>query len=459
MAWALLLLPPYTSDPTTLINILSGLADDRAWDRQLRSTSILHLVSAFLMHALEQPPLVAERATDLLGVLPVEVLTALPKFDELISVARSKAEAVDDPLVRDELVQCVNDASQAFASGEGLARYTSTARLRVDIADTISSIPPSGAAAAFAFPGLTRLEAYLIGLSCTTAIPVVQRIRLKSARSSEPNLDDRRVGAGFNAWSKFNEWWTSFALGGREVRLLPAGATIGSFQLDLILEPVVGVGSESVLEAADMIAEYARNDQALPEGEPWRQLVEVLTEFGLTMTVVHYWGNRESKALELNRTSMQAVRERIVAGPYVKISSIDVPQANKIEKVFDVAESISRAELIEMDVRDLNYYRRAAKILGLIDRNDALTAGGRQVVRLSREERLRTAVVLFETSTVGEAWISYCQGATLMDVDVNTAKAFLTDRSVVTGDTLNRRAKALKAWHEKLIQYHYLRPL
>lgn len=453
MFWTVLLLPPHSTDTTTLLNVLSGLADNGIWVAQMKSSAVLQLVAEFLVHTLAQSAIVAERAIDLLAVLPNDVLAVLPRLSEVLTIARQRIAIIDDQIIKDELDICVSDAEKARTSSSSV-RQPSTGRLRVDIAEVLSYLP-AGEASTLACIGLRRLEAYLIGISRENGIRLVQRVRFKSARDNDGALDDRRVGAGFNAWSKFNEWWIS-AFSGHDAKLLPASAAVGSFQLDLILESD-GKQAEKILSAADQLAEYASGNLVLPEASRWGQLVEVLTEFGLTMSVAHYWGIRESKTIDFDRTSMRTVKRRVSEGPAKRVESLDVPQANVIDKVFEIAEQISHASTIEMDVRDINYYRRAAKILGLIDeKTDTLTAAGRQIIRLNKEDRLKTAVILFETSTVGEAWISFSNGKTLLDIDVGTAESFLVQRSTLTGDTIKRRAKVLRAWHASLSVYHYL---
>jgi hypothetical protein len=104
----------------------------------------------------------------------------------------------------------------------------------------------------------------------------------------------------------------------------------------------------------------------------------------------------------------------------------------------------------------VGYYRRAAKILGLIDEDSDVTPAGRLIARLSPDDRLRTTVVHFESSLCGDAWIRWSQGNTLKDVDPETAFEFLRARvPSLSEDTAKRRAQTLSAWHHDLIEHHY----
>lgn len=461
--WTALLLPPYPLDATTLLNVLSSVGEDGGWPMPIAASPAGSLLGGFLLHALAQPALVAERAVDLLGVLPGAALAALDEstFEQLLGAARSRAAEVVDDIVREELERCIADAVAARALAPP-HRRTSALRLRAEL-DDVSMGLGAGAAARLAASALTRLEAYVVGLALDHEVRVVQRVQIKPSRGDSA-LDDRRVGAAISAWSRFNQWWIP-TLSTTGARAVPTAATSGSFRLDLVVQ-AIGNDVYAVLRAADQVADQSSGDQHLIDehAEPWRRLIDILDEFSLSLHVVHYWGAFESRAIELTPASMPGVRRRAAVAP-VKVPSLDVPQADVIRKVFLIAELSSKAELVtpealEVDVRDLNYYRRAAKILGLLDEEDAITPAGRQLVRLADDDRLRTAAVLFEGSVVGDAWVSYAQGTTLLDVDPASAADFLAAHSLLTGKTIGRRARTLQAWHAAVAPFHYaVRPL
>ncbi len=144
------------------------------------------------------------------------------------------------------------------------------------------------------------------------------------------------------------------------------------------------------------------------------------------------------------------------------LDSRDVPQANDLARVFRIAEMIEAREEITPDTlgeitqRQVDYYRRAAKILGLLTETGDITAAGRLIARLDEQERLRAAVVYFESSECGDAWIRWSQGKTLLDVNPDTAFEFL-QQSVpgLNPGTAQRRAQTLIAWHGALIAAPY----
>lgn len=456
--WTTWLLPPYSTDRTTLLNIFSALAEEGAWAQRTAASPAPALLGGFLRHVLTLEHLIAERAVDMLALLPGNVLAAIPGevFEDLVATAGTYLAAVDDQIVKAELEQCLLDAQTARTGATPPPKAT-TNRLRAYLEEAEERLG-SNSALEVAKPALKRLEAYLAGPIRDHEVPVVQSVRFRSSKKTEHVLDDRRVGAGFRAWSMFNEWWIP-TLSQVGAKTIPATAMTGSFRVDLVVG-TKGVEAEAVLKGADHLAELISDETPLQDAEPWRRLVDVLAEFGLAVTVTHYWGTRESKTVELSPMSMKAVRRRIASDATARVSSIDVPQANVIEKVFRIAELISQAEAVTaealgIDPRDFNYYRRAAKILGLINDDDEMTPAGRQIARLTGADQLRIASVLFEASSVGDAWIAHCGAASLVGVAPETAEDFLSQRTTVTGTTIPRRAATLKAWYNALIPFHY----
>ncbi len=144
------------------------------------------------------------------------------------------------------------------------------------------------------------------------------------------------------------------------------------------------------------------------------------------------------------------------------VDSLDVPQADDLAKVFrfvDIIASGKYPEPEDLDVvpRQINYYRRATEILGYLD-DGVLTPAGWQIASLPTDDRFRSAVVHFESSHVGRAWIHWSQARSLDQVDPSSAQEFLDSRALgLRGDTVARRAKSLAKWCQILLAYHYRR--
>lgn len=145
------------------------------------------------------------------------------------------------------------------------------------------------------------------------------------------------------------------------------------------------------------------------------------------------------------------------------LDSKDIPQADDIERVFQLVALAAEKSGVTGDPpaitqRQTSYYRRAAKSLGLLSESDELTAAGRLIARLAPADRFRAAVVQFESSICGDAWIRWSKGTTLRDVAPDSAVDFL--RASVPGlskETAERRAQTLTAWYRALIDCHYSR--
>ena len=143
------------------------------------------------------------------------------------------------------------------------------------------------------------------------------------------------------------------------------------------------------------------------------------------------------------------------------VDSRDVPQANTLSTVFRFVDVTAEGttpspENLEVGKRQVNYYRRASEILGYLS-SGVLTPAGRQIAALeSKRDRLRSAVVHFESSRVGSAWLRWAEVDSLSDLDPTSADDFLQQRAVgLTGDTIGRRAATLRRWWEELVPHHY----
>ena len=139
------------------------------------------------------------------------------------------------------------------------------------------------------------------------------------------------------------------------------------------------------------------------------------------------------------------------------IRSIDVPQANDLLKVFEVADVHAKGEDVKtvglpgLVKREWDYYRHAARILGLITSVGTITPAGLQLARTTdRTEKLRRGAFLFEASEIGQAWLEWSNVTSVAQLSADKAKAieFVSARTESTGSTVGRRADCLKKWVE-----------
>ena len=293
--------------------------------------------------------------------------------------------------------------------------------------------------------------------------------RIGEVRSSKLKLDlhaEKRgsvlaldlVGRIQSAFGDLLERFSEVAFGD-SVELIPQAARPGSFILDI---SAYGLHPRALEELDSALA----NNPERVDGRRLVALAELLTQNGtrIAVSVVDSSdGTSQSTApvLVIEPRRGKLLLEAVESASPRTIDSADVPQADDLDRVFDVVDRIARheevsAEAIGITKRQVDYYRRAAKILGFLEESDALTAAGRLIARLGADDRLRTTVVYFESSICGDAWIRWSEGKTLLDVKPDTAVDFLL--ASVPGlaeETARRRAVTLNAWYRVLLEYHY----
>jgi hypothetical protein len=245
---------------------------------------------------------------------------------------------------------------------------------------------------------------------------------------------------------------------GITVELVPCGAARGSFILDIIAQGLPPYALEALDEALRTAPE--RVDAGV-----LRQLLALLQQNGVRLTVSLASGE-SSKGAPPTQLMIDARRRKTMLksaedAALRTIDSRDIPQANDLDRVFQVVEMVSNHEALDPDrlgitPRQVSYYRRAAMILGFLSESDELTPAGKQMARLSAAERLRVTVVHFESCVCGNAWIQWSGKKTLREVQPESATEFL--RRCVPGlsdYTAARRAQTLIAWYRALADYHY----
>jgi hypothetical protein len=260
----------------------------------------------------------------------------------------------------------------------------------------------------------------------------------------------------------FEDLFSGFIEGtfGSDVMFMPQGARAGSFILDVA---AWGLPPHA-------IEEFDRKLTEAPEQVGVQRLIRLVTllqqdDVRLTVSSEAALGADSTASPATVVIDTQRCKVLLEIARSASMSTLDsreVPQANDLTRVFRIAEMVEKREEITPDAlgeitrRQVDYYRRAAKILGLLTESGDITAAGRLIARLDEQERLRAAVVYFESSVCGDAWIRWSQGKTLLDVNPETAFEFL-QQSVpgLNQVTAERRAQTLIAWHGILIGAHY----
>lgn len=286
--------------------------------------------------------------------------------------------------------------------------------------------------------------------------------RLKLELHTEPHGNVLALDLVGRVQAAFGDVLDGFAerVFGDSVQLIPRAATQGSFILDISAQGLHPYALE----------ELDRELTSAPERVVGRRLVELaelLSQNGirLAVSVVNPTSGAEKSApaLVIDAQRGKALLEAAERAALREIDSADIPQADDIHRVFLIVTMIANHEEVNSEAlgithRQVAYYRRACKVLGLIAESGELTSAGRLIARLGDVDRLRATVVYFESSTCGDAWIRWSSGKTLLDVNPETAADFLM-ASVpgLSKDTAHRRAKTLIAWHRELVAHHYAR--
>lgn len=258
------------------------------------------------------------------------------------------------------------------------------------------------------------------------------------------------------------------------IRALPAVA--GSYVQSFIISPGA-VGQQvrdllmNLIQATDASTPVDSQSAWLTQQHVtcYLALIESVLEDGLGFESALINGSEEdpfSSAIFVKRRLSSADKGVIVAKLPVgeRIDSADVPQADDLQKVItlidlvgeDLDEAAIQLRLGLSSKRQVNYYKAAARILGLLDEGNGLSTRGRSFEGVSETGRLRAVAVFFEGTIVCGAWMRWA-GKTRLDLlDINTVEEFLAESCpTLSEETIRRRSKTLRSWVEALTRFHY----
>lgn len=134
----------------------------------------------------------------------------------------------------------------------------------------------------------------------------------------------------------------------------------------------------------------------------------------------------------------------------MNISGLEVPQADRLERVVDrVRAAVMGEPFAAGGPRDESYYRRAAVLLGWLNVDGSPTDAGARLASLGATEALVRAAVDFERSLVGQAWLEFAGVVRLEDLVASDATRFLEHATPLAPPTVARRAVTLRQWLER----------
>ncbi|MCK8502039.1 hypothetical protein [Myxococcus fulvus] len=444
-----------TKDPSTLINFATAIRRILSHSPQQHLFLIGLALPRLVQAAFDSATLAAEAATELL--LDIEA-------DGLLSVMIGEKERTELLRVISTFTHESNAVDDLVRLKQQLARPYRSRRPPFDLAILARFSEQAKRLASIDTPLRTEL------LSITQEFESrAQNWRvLAHAQATEKQIHQLHISThdsrtpSFDAVAKITSIWQTLVSAlspSEDLEFHPIATANGSFILSL----AVNASDNSRQEI--LVGTSSLGHQSDPQPPPeWYDLETTLFNEGLRIQCSLVDSRNEPYqtifAIEPTRKPLpSSTRRHEPQGRYVR--SIDVPQANSISRIFNFVELISNGEnptagLLQIDQRQVSYYRRAAIILGLLTPADQLTVAGERLTSLSHAERLPFTAVLFETSACGGAWTDWAKATTLADVSPDTAEAFLL--ATVRGlneTTIQRRTRTLVTWHNELMPYHY----
>jgi hypothetical protein len=139
------------------------------------------------------------------------------------------------------------------------------------------------------------------------------------------------------------------------------------------------------------------------------------------------------------------------SAPMAQLSSGDIPQADRTEKVIElvVVAASNRPlspENVGLSRRHTSYYSAAARAVGLLSDESKPTPLSADFPSLSPAERLRRMAEGLAASTVGRAWLAWAGVERLDQLEPESATEFLLERSGLSSSTAKRRARTLRCY-------------
>jgi len=249
-----------------------------------------------------------------------------------------------------------------------------------------------------------------------------------------------------------------------DASLVPLSASLGSYKSKFRAS-----NNKEMLCNSLKLNELLKNKNIQPEEleqlnidlDIFEELLSSLREFNYKFELRTNTG--ASIAL-IDAKSIKSTQERIIEHNQRFISSELIPQANDLTRLMKLVTCVAdnspfNDESEGITPRQINYYKRAAKLLGLLKENGfvLLPLGW----KLSMEEtyigKLRIFADAFENSVCGWAWMKYCNVDRIIDVDPDSATEFLINNSSgLSEDTAKRRATSLETW---ATEFKKLKPL
>ncbi|MCX2176270.1 hypothetical protein LB098_12300, partial [Serratia marcescens] len=162
--------------------------------------------------------------------------------------------------------------------------------------------------------------------------------------------------------------------------------------------------------------------------------------------------NTDINFLNINKLDAEFYLKRLNNITSRNVNSKQVPQADSINKIFEVVDNIWEngfllRESLQLSDRHILYYTEASKILGFISDTGRITSIGQQLVLSPISKKMSITAQSFENSHCGWTWIMWSNVKNITQLNPQTSKAYLDECApTLSESTKLRRARTLKTW-------------
>ncbi|MDA2912906.1 endonuclease NucS [Acidobacteriia bacterium AH_259_A11_L15] len=144
-----------------------------------------------------------------------------------------------------------------------------------------------------------------------------------------------------------------------------------------------------------------------------------------------------------------------------KIRTVDIPQANSLSKVGDIVAltdagmhgNKALSSHLQIDPREVEYYRHAARIVGLLspEKKPSVTPiGARYLAAKTPNQKLAVLSEAVRDSPIFKALLEH---STDPELNKGSIINFLKENTTLTGTTVGRRASTLVAWLKTISEF------
>lgn len=287
---------------------------------------------------------------------------------------------------------------------------------------------------------------------------VIQQLTIRSKRP----LGAESVARIQTLWARVYESALDIFYGVKNAQLRPICAYQGSYTVQFRVR-IPPAQMSSAFEAFEMVGRLTAkgiDTSTRAKFTQSRELLELLFALSVDRSQIEasmFLAGEDSQRQPtfLMEAPSEELLRLLQSNAARSVHSEDVPQANDILKVFSLVEHVSNGRYPTADElgvvdRQVSYYRRAAEILGYLH-GGTLTPSGAHIVGKTDNDKKASALVHFEASTVGSAWLYWSGCSSLGEIDAKSAEKFLVEAAVgLSKSTAERRAKTLQAWKKAL---------